>query len=46
MLEDVRTQIYNNKTVTETELSKLESRLSMKIDEGIRNTEKYVSFIS
>lgn len=46
MLNDVRSQIYQNKTMYETEMVKMESRLSTRIEESIRNNEKFVSLFA
>ena len=46
MLDDIRSQLNLSKTNHEADLSRLESRLLVKIDESARNTEKYVSEIS
>lgn len=45
MLEDIRNQIYNNKTAQDTEITKVESRLTMRIEDAIRNNEKFVSWV-
>lgn len=41
MLEDIRNQLNHTRSINETEMSKLESRLLEKIGEISRNTEKY-----
>lgn len=41
MLDDIRSQLNLSKTNHEADLSRLESRLLVKIDESARNTEKY-----
>lgn len=46
MLEDVRSQLYQSKSAQEAEMSRLESRLTMKIDDSVRNNEKFVSLIN
>jgi len=46
MLEDIRNQLNHTRSINETEMSKLESRLLEKIGEISRNTEKYVSLIN
>ena len=43
MLEDIRNQLNHSRSINETEMTKLESRLVEKIAEASRNTEKYVS---
>lgn len=43
MLEDVRSQMYQSKATQEAEMSRLESRLTLKIDDSVRNNEKFVS---
>ena len=45
MLEDVRSQMYQSKATQEAEMSRLESRLTLKIDDSVRNNEKFVSSI-
>lgn len=43
MLEDLRGQLNQTRAIHETEISRLESRMTLKIDESIRNNEKYVN---
>jgi hypothetical protein len=43
MLDDIRNQLNLTRTNHEADISRLESRLLVKIDESQRNTEKYVS---
>ena len=42
MLDDIRSQLNLAKTNHESDMSRLESRIMVKIDEAQRNTEKYV----
>ena len=41
MLEDLRSQINQLKANQDTDLSRLETRMMMKIDENQRSTEKF-----
>lgn len=41
MLEDVRSQINQVKTMSDNEMLKLETRISMKIEDSARNSDKY-----
>lgn len=41
MLEDVRSQMNQTKANQEAELSRLETRILLKMDESLKNTEKY-----
>lgn len=42
MLEDIRSQLYQTKAAQEAELSRVEARLANRIDETVRNTDKFV----
>ena len=42
MLEDLRNHLNNTRAMNETEMMKLETRITEKISETGRNTEKYV----
>lgn len=41
MLDDIRSQINQLKANQESDLSRLESRMNLKIDESHRNTERF-----
>ncbi len=43
MIDDIRSQIFTNKASHDTELSKVETRLSEKIFDSLKNNDKYVS---
>lgn len=42
MLEDVRSQINQIKSMNDNEMLKLESRMTLKIEDATRNSDKYV----
>lgn len=42
MLEDIRNQMHQNKTNQDAEFARIETKLALKIDETIRNNDKYV----
>lgn len=41
MLEDVRSQLNQTRANQEADMSRLETRILLKLDESQRNTEKY-----
>jgi len=43
MLEDLRSQINSLKVNQDNEMNRMESRLMTKMDENLRNSERYVS---